>query len=279
MSNTSEARRRLQDVLSLGAREAQLAPAKVRSITGLGPAVAVGQNLLNRNPASTLATASGLHPFLRLLYARFGERRCPRCGAGLAVLSEDEIVERLVALAHRGGAAAFAPLLRAARGSHRTLLDLLAGELGPQALLVDGRPWQSHPLDPAQPHDLEVEVAHLSSDVSAAEAREAAHVAAALGATALVVRGLPLGEAGEGTGREVLSRAPACIDCGVWFSDLEPVHFHTACSHCEGKGCERCGGTGLHPEAAAVRWQDLRLPDLLACSVEQVRALFAQAER
>ncbi|HDZ17486.1 MAG TPA: excinuclease ABC subunit A, partial [archaeon] len=47
----------------------KLAPAKVGSITGLGPAVAVGQNLLNRNPNSTLATASGLHPLLRLLYA------------------------------------------------------------------------------------------------------------------------------------------------------------------------------------------------------------------
>jgi excinuclease ABC subunit A len=273
-----EARRRLQDVLSLGAREAQLAPAKVRSITGLGPAVAVGQNLLNRNPASTLATASGLHPFLRLLYARFGERRCPRCGAGLAVLSEDDLVERLVALAQRGGAAVSAPLLHAARGSHRTLLDLLAREFGREALLVDGRPWQSQPLDPAQPHDLEVEVAYLGSDASASEAREAAHVAAALGATALVVRALPLGEAGEGTGEEILSHAPACIDCGTWFGDLEPVHFHTACSHCEGRGCEYCGETGLHPEAAAVRWQGLRLPGLLARSVDDVRALFARAE-
>jgi hypothetical protein len=57
-----EARRRFLAIYRLGAGEAQGAPANVRSIDGLGPAVAVGQNLLNRNPGSTLATASGLHP-------------------------------------------------------------------------------------------------------------------------------------------------------------------------------------------------------------------------
>ena len=51
------------------------------------------KDLLNRNPNSTLATASGLHPFLRLLYARFGEHLCPRCGTGLSILTEDEWVE------------------------------------------------------------------------------------------------------------------------------------------------------------------------------------------
>src|SRR5512143_1662610 len=73
-----EARRRFLEIFSLGAAGQRLAPALVESIAGLGPAIAVGQNLLNRNPASTLATASGLHPFLRLLYSRYGERSCPR---------------------------------------------------------------------------------------------------------------------------------------------------------------------------------------------------------
>src|SRR5512135_949595 len=78
-----EARRRFLDIFSLGAAGPHLSPAAVDAITGLGPAIAVGQNLLNRNPGSTLATASGLHPFFRLLYANFGDRHCPRCGATL----------------------------------------------------------------------------------------------------------------------------------------------------------------------------------------------------
>ena len=90
-----EARRRFLEIFAVGGGGLRLSPARTESITGLGPAVAVGQNLLNRNPGSTLATASGLHPFLRLLYARFGERHCPRCGTGLSVFTEDEIVERI----------------------------------------------------------------------------------------------------------------------------------------------------------------------------------------
>jgi excinuclease ABC subunit A len=71
-----EARRRFLEIYSLGSSGLRLSPAEVDAISGLGPAMAVAQNLLNRNPNSTLATASGLHPFLRLLYANFGERRC-----------------------------------------------------------------------------------------------------------------------------------------------------------------------------------------------------------
>ena len=97
-----EARRRFLEIFGLGGGALRLSPAKVRSITGLGPAIAVGQNLLNRNPSSTLATASGLHPFWRLLYARFGARHCAHCGNALQVLTEDEIVERVVALVRMG---------------------------------------------------------------------------------------------------------------------------------------------------------------------------------
>ena len=89
-----EARRRFQEVFAFGSPGSRLSPAKVESITGMGPAVAVGQNLLNRNPNSTLASASGLHPFLRLLFARFGQRHCKKCGTPLSLLSEDGTLDR-----------------------------------------------------------------------------------------------------------------------------------------------------------------------------------------
>jgi len=159
-----EARRRLLDVLAIsrpGGWSQPAAPARVESISGLGPAIAVGQNVLNRNPLSTLASASGLYPFLRLLYSRLGTRRCAQCGTQWEVLSEDELVERLVALAVRGPVQVCAPLLHGVMGSHRTLLELLARELGAEALRVDGRVWQGQPPEPGQPHDLEVELGRL----------------------------------------------------------------------------------------------------------------------
>src|SRR5512143_1463547 len=123
-----ESRRRFLDVYELGSPKGRLAPANVEAITGLGPAVAVGQNLLNRNPGSTLASASGLHPFLRLLYAHFGERLCPTCGAALSVYTEDELVEQLGELARHPEGLVLASLLRNGRGRHRTLLEALAEE-------------------------------------------------------------------------------------------------------------------------------------------------------
>ena len=265
-----EVRRRFLEIFSLGSPGSRLSPADVRSITGLGPAIAVGQNLLNRNPLSTLATASGLHPFLRLLYARFGLRRCPRCGTPLVILTEDEIVERLTAMVKKGSLTVYAPLLRGAKGSHSTLLKLLSAEFGPDRLFVDGRLWDMENLCPLSPHDIEVEVANLVESVPVDRIREAVEMATALRTNALTVR--------SGDKDTTLSRASVCAECGTWFEDLEPVHFHTKCPHCSGGGCEHCDGTGLHPQAASVSWGGLRLTDLLTTSVDEARSIFEDTE-
>ncbi|MBN1400819.1 MAG: ATP-binding cassette domain-containing protein [Anaerolineae bacterium] len=270
-----EARRRFLEIFALGSSELRLAPARVRSITGLGPAVAVGQNLLNRNPNSTLATASGLHPFLRLLYARFGQRRCPRCGASLEVLSEDEIVERLIAMSRAGGVDVLAPLVQRVYGSHRTLLQILAEQFHPEELLVDGAPWDGQHLSTDDPHDLAVRVAHLGAGSQAAQVRQVIEMAGSLGAQAVMARPTDGGPVQEAL---TLSRAPVCVVCGAWFDALEPTHFHLPCPHCSGQGCAACDRTGLHPQAAATYWQGLRLPDLLALSATEGRSLFSQAE-
>jgi len=261
-----EAHRRFLE--SLGSAGLRLSPADVKEITGLGPAVAVGQNLLNRNPNSTLATASGLHPFLRLLFARFGSRHCSRCGASLSVLTEDEIVERVANLARAGRTTVIAPVMRGIRGSHRTLLGLLGREFGPDAVLADGRPLKQDELDPGQEHTIEILVGRFDRRARADGIRRAVEDSRALGANSVRA---------EGQAAEEMSFAPVCSRCGLWFADLEPVVFNTSCPHCRGKGCDSCGATGLHPEAASVRWQGLRLPDLLAMSVHDSRALFLDA--
>ena len=68
----NEARRRFLDVYNMGRAISKLSPSNVDAVTGIGPTIAVEQNLLNRNPNSSLASASGMHPFLRILFARFG---------------------------------------------------------------------------------------------------------------------------------------------------------------------------------------------------------------
>jgi excinuclease ABC subunit A len=265
-----EAQRRFLEVFSTGSQAIRLAPANVQSVTGIGPAVAVGQNLLNRNPLSTLATASGLHPFLRLLYARFGKRYCPNCGTELSLLTEDEIIEQLLSMSRTNSVTVFAPLVKGIRGSHRTLLTTLANLFNSEAILVDGKPWQQQQLKLDEPHDIEIEIAKIDEKTSAKHVREIVQKASALEANAIIAR--------SKNHEFVLSRVATCINCGTWFGKLDPVHFHMPCPHCHGKGCEKCAYTGLYPDAANVRWMELRLTDLLALSVDEVQALFTRAD-
>jgi excinuclease ABC subunit A len=265
-----EAQRRFLEIYSLGSTSLRLSPAHVEAITGIGPAIAVGQNLLNRNPNSTVATASGLHPFLRLLFANFGQRHCPQCGYVLTVLAEDELVERLLHMAEQEPLTIFAPLVRSVPGSHRTLLAMLAEHFHAEAIVVDGRPHPAPELNPAEPHNLSVEIARLNSKTSVAAIRDAVVTASAMGTQTVLVES-------NGISR-MFSRAPVCAECGTWFDDLKPVHFHTPCPHCSGSGCERCDWTGLHPQAAAVHWSGLRLTELLAQTVDEARELISNSD-
>ncbi|MBU7037855.1 MAG: ATP-binding cassette domain-containing protein [Theionarchaea archaeon] len=259
-----EAHRRFLEIFSLGS-SVKLVPASVETISGLGPAIAVGQNLLNRNPLSTLATASGLHPFLRLLYSNFGNRYCPQCGTGLALLTEDEIVEIVLRRARDSPITVIAPLVHNVHGSHTTLIQLLTHEFGDH-VTVDGHPWTKKSLNPQDPHSIEIEVASLSGEVTATRARETVKKAFALGSTAVIIRSLEK--------EEILSRASVCVKCGYWFHSVKPKHFHTVCPYCQGEGCTSCLDTGLHPQAAAVTWKGFRLPDMLGLSVDEARTVF-----
>ncbi len=273
-----EARRRFLEVYAIGSVAERLAPADVDQISGLGPAIAVGQNLLNRNPNSTLATASGLHPFLRLLYARFGERSCPSCDSKVSLRTEDEIVEQLMSLSGPDSITVTIPLVRQAHGSHRTLLDTLAKTFGANALRVDGRSLAPEgrtsihdwALDPAVAHDIDLQIAIFHGQINATQARETVQLASSLGATALNFQ----------TTKQVitLARTTVCPSCARPYGDLKPLHFRTNCPDCKGQGCSNCFNTGLQPQAAAVRWMGLRFPELLAKPVSEVRVIFYKTQ-
>jgi|TARA_B100000315_G_scaffold146549_1_gene135463 excinuclease ABC subunit A len=265
-----EAHRHFVELFARG-RSARLAPARVESIKGLAPSVAIGQNLLNRNPGSTLATATGLHPFLRILFTNFGSRHCSACDTELTLWNEEDLVRRLVTLSKRGSTHVSALLVRATLGSHRTLLASLSSSFGADHVRVDGRTWStSRRLKSKAPHDIAVRLARLNKPIRLKQARELLSIGRSLGTDLLEL---------ESAGNvQLLALSPVCAACGGWFNELLPVHFHMSCRYCEGEGCDRCGGTGLHEQAAAVRWQGLRLTELLALSVDALAERFASAE-
>jgi len=81
----SEGQRRFVESMSTYARRflGRMDQGEVRTIRGLAPAIAIKQKPPPRNPRSTVATATEIYDYLRLLYARAGSPHCPTCGQGL----------------------------------------------------------------------------------------------------------------------------------------------------------------------------------------------------
>ena len=243
-----EARRRLFDSLSLASPWSRVPPARVRHIGGLAPAVALGQDSVIRNPSSTVATASGVHPFLRVLYARFAQRVCPDCGTVIEVLTGEERLARARAILNGEGCKVVVPLVMRAAGSHARLLLLLAERFGERALEVDGSAWAGRPLDAVAEHDIRVHTATLARGSSASALRGALAAADALGTPVVELHGDGVVHA--------LALAPLCPGCGRRVPTLHPTDFRA----------ER-------EEIAAYQLGGLTLDRLLALPVGEARPL------
>ena len=70
----------------------------VDEVEGIAPAVAIRQKNSTRNPRSTVATATEIYDYLRLLFARVGVTTCPQCGEMVRKDNVDEIADRVLAL-------------------------------------------------------------------------------------------------------------------------------------------------------------------------------------
>jgi len=96
----AEGQRRYIESLSAYARQflERIEKPDVDEITGIAPAIAIRQKNSTRNPRSTVATATEIYDYLRLLYARVGRTLCLRCGHEVRKDTFDEIATRVLAL-------------------------------------------------------------------------------------------------------------------------------------------------------------------------------------
>ena len=96
----AEGQRRYVESLSAYARQflERMEKPDVDEISGIAPAVAIRQKNSTRNPRSTVATATEIYDYLRLLYARCGQTFCTKCGAEVRRDSPDEIATRILVL-------------------------------------------------------------------------------------------------------------------------------------------------------------------------------------
>ena len=108
----AEGQRRYVESLSAYARQflERIEKPDVDLIDGIAPAVAIKQKNTTRNPRSTVATATEIYDYLRLLYARVGRTYCLNCGDEVKKDTVDEVADRILALGEGTRVQVFFPL-------------------------------------------------------------------------------------------------------------------------------------------------------------------------
>src|SRR5260221_950176 len=96
----AEGQRRYVESLSAYARQflERIEKPDVDLIEGIAPAIAIRQKNSTRNPRSTVATATEIYDYLRLLYARVGRMYCLQCSQEVKKDTVDEIAQVVLAL-------------------------------------------------------------------------------------------------------------------------------------------------------------------------------------
>jgi excinuclease ABC subunit A len=111
----AEGQRRYVESLSAYARQflERIEKPDVDLIDGIAPAVAIRQKNTTRNPRSTVATATEIYDYLRLLFARVGRTYCANCGREVKKDTVDEVADTILALDPDTRLQVFFPLQRA----------------------------------------------------------------------------------------------------------------------------------------------------------------------
>ncbi|RXK32807.1 excinuclease ABC subunit A [Arsenophonus endosymbiont of Bemisia tabaci Asia II 3] len=241
----AEGQRRYIESLSAYARQflSLMEKPDVDHIEGLSPAISIEQKSTSHNPRSTVGTITEIHDYLRLLFARVGESRCPDHDIPLAAQTVSQMVDHVLTLPEGKRLMLLAPVVKERKGEHIKLLDNLAAQ-GYIRARIDGEVCDlSDPLklDLHKKHTIEVVVDRFKVRADLAQ-RLAESFEATLelsGGTAVIT------DMDDNQSTELVFSANfTCPVCGYSMSELEPRLFSFnnpagACSSCNGLGVQQ----------------------------------------
>src|SRR5699024_4013124 len=135
----AEGQRRYVESLSAYARQflSLMEKPDVDHIEGLSPAISIEQKSTSHNPRSTVGTITEIHDYLRLLFARTGEPRCPEHDVALDAQTISQMVDQVMEHPDGEKLMLLAPVIRDKRGEHLALFDELRAQ-GFVRVRVDG---------------------------------------------------------------------------------------------------------------------------------------------
>ncbi len=258
----AEGQRRYVESLSAYARQflSMMEKPDVDHIEGLSPAISIEQKSTSHNPRSTVGTITEIYDYLRLLYARVGEPRCPHHDEPLDAQTVSQMVDQVLELPENKRFMVLAPVVVDRKGEHlHVFKELMAG--GFIRARIDGLV-----VDLEQPPQLEKNRKHtIEAVIDRLRVREdmqqrlAESFETALQLSDGIARVADMDDADAE--ELVFSARFACPVCGYSISELEPRKFSFnnpagACSECDGLGVKQFFDADL-----VVRDQEMTLAD------------------
>jgi excinuclease ABC subunit A len=237
----AEGQRRYVESLSTYARQflSMMEKPDVDHIEGLSPAISIEQKSTSHNPRSTVGTITEIYDYLRLLFARAGEPRCPDHGQPLEAQTVSQMVDQVLAMPEGSRLMILAPVIRDRKGEHLQVIDTMRSQ-GFIRLRVDGTVYDIDDipaLDKKRKHQIDVVVDRFKVKAGL-EQRLAESFETALE----LAEGIALVATMDGESEEhTFSARYACTRCGYSLSELEPRLFSFnnpagACPTCDGLG-------------------------------------------
>ena len=241
----AEGQRRYVESLSAYARQflSLMEKPDVDHIEGLSPAISIEQKSTSHNPRSTVGTITEIYDYLRLLFARIGEPRCPNHNLPLAAQTVSQMVDSIMALPSENRYMLLAPVVTERKGEFVKLFEQLAAS-GYIRVRVDGDVYDlSDPpiLELQKKHTIEVVVDRfrIRDDL---KLRLAESIETVLSITNGIVKVANLDD--PKAEEHLFSANFACPICGYSIPELEPRLFSFnnpagACPECDGLGVQQ----------------------------------------
>ena len=241
----AEGQRRYVESLSAYARQflSLMEKPDVDHIEGLSPAISIEQKSTSHNPRSTVGTITEIYDYLRLLFARIGEPRCPKHDLPLAAQTVSQMVDSIMALPAENRYMLLAPVVTERKGEFVKLFEQLSAS-GYIRVRVDGDVYDlSDPptLELQKKHTIEVVVDRfrIRDDL---KLRLAESIETVLSITNGIVKVANLDD--PQAEEHLFSANFACPICGYSISELEPRLFSFnnpagACPECDGLGVQQ----------------------------------------
>ena len=244
----AEGQRRYVESLSSYARQflEKMKKPNVDLIEGLSPAISIEQKNTSKNPRSTVATATEIYDYMRVLFARAGTPYSPFTGKPIKSQSVAEIVDKIKNLPKKNTIYLLAPIVRGRKGEYKKEIASYKRR-GFQRIKVDGTYYnidEFPELNKKIKHEISIVVDRIIINNELGN-RLAEGVETALnlsdGLLFIEYENETLPKKYRKIEKIIFSSKFACPESGFTIEEIEPRLFsfnspYGACEECEGIG-------------------------------------------